>query len=486
MRFLLPILAFCAWMCLLPHGRGAAPEWSQYRGPSRTGISGEPGTLANWSGAGPVELWVSQVGTGYASMTIADGRLYTTGNRTNLDTVYCLNATNGQVLWSHSYPALLDPNQYEGGTSATPMVDGDRLYTVSKWGDLFCFNRTNGAIIWQTNVKEEFNLRLNFWGIASSPLIVGDQLVLNAGADGLSLNKSDGALRWLHNTNRNGYAMPVLYNAEGTPSVLIFGFTNLVSVRVADGVPNWAMYWKTFQDVNACDPILYRGRILVTSDRSTTPRDTGMMLSVTNNSLTTNWSSSALKTHLSPGVVLGQHLYTFIGNVKDVGHFICLDLETGAQRWVRPNIPAGAVISAGGRLVALQGDGWLALLDANPNSAQSSAPQVKVLNGRCWAPPAFNRGILYVRDATGTLKALQMNWTPENIPLMAIQKASQPGRVVVSWPVSATNYQLQAAPLPPVPGGWVNVTNPPAVVGNTKVVTNDAPGAGKAFRLLKP
>ena len=469
-------------MCLLPQGRGSSPEWFRYRGPNMNGISPESGQLGTMPVGGLTTLWTSQVGTGHASVVISGGLLYTTGNRTNRDTVYCLNVNNGQVVWSHSFAAALDANQYEGGTSATPTIDGERLYTISKWGDLFCFNRTDGTILWQTNIQAAHQLRLAIWGIASSPLIDGNRLYLNAGGRGMALNKNNGALIWISNTNRNGYATPVPWLAEGVPSLMIFSQRELVSVRASDGLPQFAIPWTSFQDVNACDPIPYQGRFLVTSDGRP-----GSMITYSNATLSTNWSYSSLSTHLSPGVVMSNHLYTFVGNVKTGPfYFICVDMDTGIQRWVRTDLLVGAVIGVGGRLVVLDGSGKLLLLNANPSDSQNNAVKLQVLNTTTWAPPAFNRGTLYVRDISGTLKALALPWTTAAIPELGIQKTPQPGRVVVTWPTSATNYQLQAAPLPALSGGWVNVTNSPVIFGNEKVVTNEASGTGRAFRLLKP
>ena len=482
MRIPILVAVLCAMMAGIWPGKGETPEWFRYRGPNMNGLSPEPGQLGNLPAGGLTTLWTSQVGTGHASVVLSGDLLYTTGNRTNRDTVYCLNAVNGSVVWSNSFPANLDANQYEGGTSATPTIDGDHLYTISKWGDLFCFDRYSGVTLWKTNIQQAHQLRLAIWGLASSPLIDGGRLYLNAGGRGLALNKLNGRLLWLNDTNRNGYATPVPWLADGVPSLLIFSQRELVSVRADNGLPQWAIPWQSYQDVNACDPILYKGRFLATSDGRP-----GSMISYTNGALSTNWSYSALSTHLSPGVVISNHLYTFVGNVKTGPfYFICVDMETGLQRWVRTDLLVGAVIGVGGRLVVMDGSGKLMILNADPSNSQINAVKLQVLNATTWAPPAFNRGVLYVRDISGTLKALALPWTPEAIPIICIQNTSQPGRVVVSWPAAATNYQLQTAPLNQLPAGWAAVTNPPAVVAGSKVVTNDATGSGKAFRLLKP
>ena len=111
-----------------------AADWPRYRGPNLDGISTETGWSVDWPATGPKQLWKTNVGIGFSSISVADGRAYTMGNRDNQDTVYCFDAASGQVLWKHSYPSKLDPKYYDGGPSATPTIDAGRVYTLSKEG----------------------------------------------------------------------------------------------------------------------------------------------------------------------------------------------------------------------------------------------------------------------------------------------------------------------------------------------------------------
>jgi outer membrane protein assembly factor BamB len=77
---------------------------------------------------------------------VSQGRVFTMGNTADQDTVFCFNADNGALVWKHTYPCVLDPRWYEGGTLATPTVDGDRTYTISKRGDVFCFEAASGKL----------------------------------------------------------------------------------------------------------------------------------------------------------------------------------------------------------------------------------------------------------------------------------------------------------------------------------------------------
>jgi outer membrane protein assembly factor BamB len=73
------------------------------RGPRRDGISPEAGSLLRWPTSGPGRRWTAQVGEGYSSVAVKGGRVYTMGNAGDKDTVYCLAAGTGRLLWRYSY-----------------------------------------------------------------------------------------------------------------------------------------------------------------------------------------------------------------------------------------------------------------------------------------------------------------------------------------------------------------------------------------------
>ena len=92
-----------------------AADWPIWRGPSHDGFSSE-----KLKGATVKKLWDAQIGIGFASFTVADGHVYTTGHADGKDTVFCFHAASGKQVWKHEYTADLGDKYYEGGTSATP------------------------------------------------------------------------------------------------------------------------------------------------------------------------------------------------------------------------------------------------------------------------------------------------------------------------------------------------------------------------------
>jgi hypothetical protein len=96
-----------------------AGEWPQWRGPNRDGISAEKVNVTAL-GAGAKILWRASVGTGFSSIVSSHWRIYTTGNVSNQDTVWCLDAAQGKPIWRYTYPAQLGPNIIRGVRGRRP------------------------------------------------------------------------------------------------------------------------------------------------------------------------------------------------------------------------------------------------------------------------------------------------------------------------------------------------------------------------------
>ena len=75
-----------------------AQQWTQFLGPNGNGtIDGEISESVQKNG--PKTLWKAEVGVGCSSFVIADKRAFTVGNKNNEDTIWCFNASSGDILW---------------------------------------------------------------------------------------------------------------------------------------------------------------------------------------------------------------------------------------------------------------------------------------------------------------------------------------------------------------------------------------------------
>jgi len=377
-----------------------AADWPQWRGPNRNGISSES-VSASWPTDGPKVLWHASVGTGFSSISISQGRAYTMGNTNNEDTVWCFDPVTGKGLWKYTYAAQLGPQWYEGGPGSTPTVCGNRVFTISKWGNVFCLEAANGTVLWQRDLRQD-GVKPNRWGFAGSPLIWGDLVILSAGSAGIALDRNTGRIAWSNGTNAGGYASPTRFVAGGKESVLIFAAKHLVALDPQSGHELWRQLWETGWDTNITDPLVYGGNIFISSFT----RGCGLF-SVANGTPEVTYTNNVLYNHLSPGILAGDYLYAFNGEAKKDTDFRCLHVPTGQLKWAHKDPAFGSLILAGDKLIVLSEKGELLVGQASPAAFKPLA-RAKVLSGVCWTPPALADGRLYVRNARGELRCLEL------------------------------------------------------------------------------
>jgi len=92
----------------------------------------------------------------------------------------CFDEKTGKELWTHEYPSEYSIS-YPAGPRCTPVVDGDRVYTLGAMGDLFCLNAADGKPVWAKNFPKDYAAPVPVWGFAAHPLLDGNKLICLAG-----------------------------------------------------------------------------------------------------------------------------------------------------------------------------------------------------------------------------------------------------------------------------------------------------------------
>ena len=393
-RFLV-LLVLYALEASAPAQEKPLAAWPCWRGPHRNGTSFESG----WSHAGPDSgrkvLWKASVGKGFSSFAVAEGRVFTMGNTKDVDTVFCLDAETGKVLWKHSYPCPMAPLAYEGGPSATPAVDGPRVYTLSKSGHVFCLDAATGEILWSKKFdpapRKEGDYHVD-WGYAASPLILGEKLILGIGWAGVALNKSDGKPIWDNGPGRPGYSSPVPFLQAGRPCVAMLVARGLIAVEISSGKILWTVPWRTTWDQNAPDVIVSDGKLFVS-----TGHGVGCALfDIASDAPKEIWRNKNLRSELASPVLWKGFIYGFDGN-----RLVSIDWATGKRLWSEEGLGRGTLILVDGHLVALSDQSELVIAEASGDAFRPLGKPQAVLSGRCWTAPAFSGGRIFVRNAVG-------------------------------------------------------------------------------------
>src|SRR4051794_19014834 len=141
-RSLLFVMLFS---CLASLAVAASPEksWPWFRGFDRSAVSQETGLLQSWPEGGPPQVWEAKgAGRGYASLAIADGRLYTLGDGPSTaedadEYLTCFDLESGKQVWkAKTGKAYNEGNESWQSSRSTPSVDGDRVYCLTPEGIL--------------------------------------------------------------------------------------------------------------------------------------------------------------------------------------------------------------------------------------------------------------------------------------------------------------------------------------------------------------
>ncbi|MBI3865508.1 MAG: PQQ-binding-like beta-propeller repeat protein [Planctomycetia bacterium] len=328
------LLAFAA-------GMAAADDWPQWGGPRRDIVWREKNIVRTLPTKGLLpRVWSTPIGEGYSGPAVANGRVYVmdriraAGN----ERVLCLDAADGNILWKHAWRAQYTVD-YPAGPRMTPLVDGDRLYTIGTMGDMFCFQADSGKILWRKNFVDDFGTQIPTWGMVASPLVEGDQLITLVGGSNkglvISFDKHTGKELWRAlEDSEPGYCPPMLFTLGGTPQVIIWHPHAVSSLNPANGETYWEIPWPIKAGLCVPAPRQIGNRLFLTAFYNGP-----MMIEVGPGGKTAKiaWKGKSNSEQRTDGLhsimptpwVNEKNIY----GVCSYGQLRCLDVQTGERQW---------------------------------------------------------------------------------------------------------------------------------------------------------
>lgn len=400
------ILLLLAGPILSPFLR--ADDWPHWRGPARNGISQEKNWLDAFPPEGPRIAWKANVGLGFSSFVVANGRAYTAGHANETDTVFCFDALTGKEIWKQSYPADLGDKFFDGGTTGTPTLDGSRLYWLSRWGDLSCYDAATGKIVWNRQLVKEFQPLVPDWGFTGAPTIYKNLLLLNVGEAGLAVDKETGKDVWkTGNENNAGYTTPLPVTKNGRTEIWLGNGVAYLSLEPETGKRHWSIKWLTQYGVNAADPIPYGdNKVFISSGYSK-----GAAFYTPPPAMDTDpdeiWKNRVLRTQLNAAVLVDKHVYGVDGDTTSRAQLKCLEIETGKVAWSQPDFGSGGLIVADGKIIAISARGELIIAPVSPEAFKPTA-RARILEPHVWTAPVLANGLVYGRNSKGDVVAVDL------------------------------------------------------------------------------
>lgn len=395
-------LLCCAVLMSQP---AVADDWPQWRGPQRTGISQESGWATTWPEGGPEQLWKVNVGTGFSSVAVVDGRVFTMGHRDGRDTIYCLDAGTGESLWQHSYACQLVDRLHEGGPAATPTVHAGRVYTYSKEGEIFCLRADSGEVIWSKHLRDSHGAQMPEWGFSSSPLVIEGMVIVDAGRV-VALNAETGADVWATEPFSAGYGTAAPFENQGRSLLAVLNNEALLVVSRDDGRIVARHPWETPHATSSTTPIISGDTIFI----STGYKRGCALLQLVGDALSPVYENDEMSNHMANCVLVDGYLYGVDGNSHNqrLCKLTCMEHATGEVKWIERGLGCGSLMVADGELIVLGDSGTLQVA---PLSTEQYLPtaSAEVLSGRCWTVPVLANGRIYCRNAEGDLVCVDVS-----------------------------------------------------------------------------
>jgi outer membrane protein assembly factor BamB len=375
-------------------------DWPQFHGPRRDNRSAETGLLRQWPADGPKRLWTAKgLGEGFATVSIAEGLIYTTGNIGRHTVITALDLA-GRPRWTFKNgPAY---RRSHPGTRGTPTIDGGRLYHENADGDVVCLDARTAKPVWSLNILKKFHGRNISWGLAESLLIDGNHVICTPGGKGaglVALDKRSGRTVWVCREldDKPGYCSPVVFEHGGIRQIATLMARSVVAVHADTGKLLWQVEHVTPFDENITSPIYHDGCVFLSS------RTTGsrlLRLNVRDGKMSAEevWRTRAMDNQHGGVLLLDGHLYGACHSSRR-GSWLCLEFKTGRATYAGRGLGRASATFADGMLYLMDHQRIVALLRPTPKAFEPVSRFRLPQGGRgpSWAHPVVCAGRLYLR-----------------------------------------------------------------------------------------
>jgi outer membrane protein assembly factor BamB len=398
----------------------STPTWPQFRGPNRDGISAETGLAPSWPEGGPKRLWeVNGLGGGFASVSIAEDKIFTTGDQGEDELVMALNLADGSPAWPNPVKVSAawshDPNGYHG-SRCTPTYDSGKLYVTGSHGDMVCLDAKTGAEVWHLNMRKDFDGKMHSgWGYSESPLVDGDLVICTPGGPEamlVALNKNDGKEVWrtaIPDLGKRGgdgaaYSSAVIGHGAGVKQYVQLVGRGVIGVRASDGKFLWGYNPVANGVANIPSPLINGDYVFCSTSYGTgsalvklSPEGDGVKAEEVY-----FLQAKQLNNHHGGMVMLGDYIYC--GHGQNEGAPTCLEWKTGKIVWQEKRVPkrgSAAITYADGKLIFRYQNGRVSLIDATPEGyKEKSFFELEGVAEKkpSWPYPVICGGKLYLRE----------------------------------------------------------------------------------------
>lgn len=378
-------------------------QWHTWRGPADTGASVDMA----WSTDGLEELWRSNVGKGHSAVVVSGHNCYTQGNVMTVEEgdtveteyVFCLDNRSGETVWRQGHRAT---SGRWPGPGATPTIDGEHLYTLSRNGRVSCFKAASGEIAWERDLVADSLAPSNLY--ACAPVIVENTLLLNINKGGMGLDKRSGEVLWQSEKGRSQYNTPALTMVKGRVAAILGMGRQVAALDVHTG----EHLWEINRSCPIAPPMCLGDKLFISSGPLAAYQ-------FNDDGAEELWSTRKHRGGFTPFVVVDTLAYGFLTVSSESQPLACVSLETGEIHWEQELGPYGALGASDGKLVITTGDGQLVVAEATHEgykelyrresavTMHDNTGKERVFANYCWTNPTMAGGKIYLKNNYGDI-----------------------------------------------------------------------------------
>ena len=389
-------------------------QWPQWGGPDGNFMIETRGLANTWPEDGPPKLWSREFGEGCSSIIVEDSVLYTMYRKeptAEKEYTVALDAKTGKTLWEHGNPSPITAqmNQFGSGPHSTPLVVGNRLYSIGANLALHCFDKKTGKVIWKHDLLEEYDITVGVYGYSASPLAYKDMIILpivGKKPNTLTLaafDQATGRAVWKNQSvkrdqsEHGDYSTPVIITLDGEDQIVFFTNEQLVAFQPSDGKVIWRHPFPNQVGVNVSTPV-WNGKDLLFCSAGYGAGARAIRLTRENGKTTPEelWHSKKMRMHHCNAILIGDHVY---GSSGDFGpaFFMAMNLESGKPAWRKRGFSKANCVYGDGKFIILDEDGQLALATASPEGLTIHS-KCTITERISWTSPTLVGKTLYIRD----------------------------------------------------------------------------------------
>ena len=379
-----------------------ATDWSQWRGPSRTGTSSFA-LPAAWPEKG-TRVWKVQAGIGHASPVAAGNRAFLLSRVGEKEAITAYDAATGKQVWQDTYDAPYTMSSaatsHGKGPKSTPVVDRGRVYALGISGILSAVDASTGKAAWRHDFTKDFPKTSPEFGAAMSPIVDGDLVIAHVGTDKAgalaAFDRNTGAQKWAWKGDGPAYASPIIATFGGVRHLITQSHAHVVGISPADGKVLWQVPFTTDYAQNIITPVVADGLLIYAGLNKPT---TAVRLVQESGAWKTQevWQNADIPMYMSSPVVAGGVLYGLTH--KNRGQFFAVDVKTGKMLWTSPPRQAenAGLTVAGTVVIATTTEGALTVFRQS-RTVFESVRTYTVAESPIWAHPGFAAGGILIKD----------------------------------------------------------------------------------------